>query len=1067
MVPILLHDLSLAIFTVMLVYGFSFVLRSYKEKYNRLLCLLCVSNGVWNLTLSMIHMGATQANFHFWRILGNAAYLIYLISWVMTIYRNGRLKLRCARPVFWLTAALALATCIAQLFSKEELVLKPEGNVMLYHNGLGFYLMETSFLLISVLALAVTVLALLKAQSKSQRVSLSFFAGGTLMQIVLVTLRFFGGNRMEGPHKLLPIVTALTLLLVLFLVHRLQALRMDAAVFAPQMMECIDLSVIALTMENEVVLANQAAKAFFREHGQSDILHKEIQALMDSNEVTPLSLESLEEEKKQFRVLLKDGTACNLNIHLPKDSFGEVIGRVITIADMTEQISFVENLKRAREEAVAANEAKSFFLANMSHEIRTPMNAIVGITELILREKISPMIRENATAIRHAGNSLLGIINDILDLSKIESGKMEVNEASYSTISIIADIVNMVNIRLGDKGVDFVVDVDSSLPDSLMGDELRVKQILINVLNNAVKFTQEGYIYLTLLYDEMDSGSFLRILVRDTGLGMRKEEMEKLFTAFSRLDTRKNRNVEGTGLGLTITQQFVKLMNGSIDVESEYGRGSTFVLNIPQERTSDLPIAQVQDPESKKVIVFETNEVFTLSYMHSFQNLNVDATFCHTVSLFYDHMLQCKYQYIFVSLSSLPRIEPIIESLNPTATVVLMLNRRQQSPGGKYKSFHLPMYCLHIAAILNDDEITGHFRAKAEDVTTFIAPTAEILIVDDNHVNLKVAIGLMKPYEMKIITATSASEAVAIIKTQKLDLVFMDHMMPGTDGVDATIMIRKMPEDYYKELPIIALSANAVTGAREMFRDAGLNDFLAKPIEVSKLNQILRKWIPSDKQITTSKVLQTVNEGALSELGIEGVNISLGLAAIGGDTDAYLEVLGIFLRETRPKLIQLQEFLDQQDVQRFTIEVHAIKGSCANIGAYEASMKARQLEDAGKKENLEYIRERMPAFRQIMLLLLEQVEKALAQLEESSAPDKQIGNILELQGQVEKLCEALDTLNLSAAEALFTEMNNCQWAPQLALCLKEMGEAMSMFDYDEAMAQLGLLKQLIQETVGA
>ena len=393
-------------------------------------------------------------------------------------------------------------------------------------------------------------------------------------------------------------------------------------------------------------------------------------------------------------------------------------------------------VKKRTAEVEAANKAKTMFLAKMSHEIRTPMNAIVGMTELALREELPPRVRENANAVQHAAAHLLSIINDILDISKIESGKLEIVPTNYLLSSLINDVVSIIKTKLADSDskIRLITNIDSKIPNSLFGDETRIRQILLNILGNAVKYTEKGSITFSLNGEIVNNQKVILFAeVSDTGRGIKSEDITKLFSDFVQVDLAANKGVEGTGLGLAITQNLVRLMDGDIKVESIYGEGSKFSITLPQGIHSLEPVAEL--------------------------NLN-----------------------------------------------------------------------------------TEHINAIKSKIETFSAPNAKVLVVDDIGINLRVAKGLLAPYNMKIDLCLSGSEAIEKIKNNHYDLVFMDHMMPEMDGMEAVKQIR----EFSPNLTIIALTANAVSGMREKFIENGFNDFLSKPIDTRKLNDILEKWIPRE-----------------------------------------------------------------------------------------------------------------------------------------------------------------------------------------------------------------------------
>jgi len=470
------------------------------------------------------------------------------------------------------------------------------------------------------------------------------------------------------------------------------------------------------------------------------------------------------------------------------------------------------------------------FLAKMSHEIRTPLNAVIGMSELALREEMSDPAREYAVGIKQAGGLLLDIISDILDFSKIESGHFELNEESYLLTTMVNDVINIIKMRARDSGLDFFSDIELSLPNLLYGDSLRIHQILINLLTNAVKYTDEGYVSFTVSGVVRDDEVVLSFSVQDSGKGISEKNLKALFEEFSRFDAKANKNIEGTGLGLAITKGLVTAMGGDIDVQSKYGAGSTFTVTLPQKIRGSATVAD--------------------------------------------------------------------EAINEDAELPTMQH--------------------------------------------FIAPSAHVLIVDDVKTNLIVAEGLMRTYKIKIDSATSGMEAIKIANLHRYDIIFLDHMMPDMDGIEAVSHLRQRGNH---DVPIIALTANVISGAREMFLAGGFDDFLSKPIDVYELDKLLNKWIPQSK-----KFKEEPNE----------VNINTSITM--PEDEHYLEILTVFRHEATKKIDELRDCLARGDIKNYTTYVHGLKSALAGVGAMELSNTAEMLEDAGREMNLPFIQKENPEF---------------------------------------------------------------------------------------------------------
>ena len=500
----------------------------------------------------------------------------------------------------------------------------------------------------------------------------------------------------------------------------------------------VNVPVLILDPEGKIELYNEIAESTFARMGK--LKGKRLEDLVEP--VTELKHVS-EAYKSRLLAIKGRESYCRIIRSVIYDDFKEVRCEILFLPDMTDAIISMQIADESLRSAEEANKAKSNFLANMSHEIRTPMNAIIGMNEIILRDgDINDEVRGQLKVVKTAADGLLELINDILDISKIESGKYEIIDEEYDTAALISDVSMLILTRLSDSGIILKLDVSPDIPKSVIGDMLRVRQILVNILGNAVKFTRRGSIELKCECRRLSDDVVFYFDISDTGIGIREEDIEGIFGAFNQVDTRKNRDIKGTGLGLAISRNLAIMMNGDITVESEYGKGSIFHVTVHQ-----------------KIIGNESIGSDTANLLENFR-----------------YIIQDKRE-------------------------------------------------------AEDD--TLRFKDK------------HILIVDDNLVNLHVAKGLMEPYEMKIDLATNGYQAVDMIKENDYDLVFMDHMMPELDGVDTTKLIRSLgdTDTKYRNLPVIALTADAVKGTREMLLEAGMQDYLAKPIKKSELNQVFEKWL--------------------------------------------------------------------------------------------------------------------------------------------------------------------------------------------------------------------------------
>jgi len=617
-------------------------------------------------------------------------------------------------------------------------------------------------------------------------------------------------------------------------------------------------------------------------------------------------------------------------------------------------------LNLAREAAESANKTKSAFLANMSHEIRTPMNAILGITEILIeKEGIPAELEEEVEHIYNSCNLLLGIINDILDFSKIEAKKMDIIPVEYIVASLINDAVQLNTTRIDHKPIEFELDIRENIPAKLIGDEIRIKQILNNLLSNAFKYTDAGKIKFSIEFAPGKNENEIELIfcVKDTGHGMSQDQLERLFEEYIRFNIDKKTAIQGTGLGLVITRSLVDIMNGKIEVKSEPNVGTTFIVRLPQIKVNDEVL-------SKDLI----------------ENLK-------------------KHRNNYLA-------RPI-----------------------KKKIFRTPM------------------------------PYGSVLIVDDMETNRYVAVGLMKLYRLKIDTAKCGQTAIDKVKSGKAyDVVFMDHMMPDMDGIEATKRIRDLGYD----VPIVALTANAVVGQENMFLENGFDDFISKPIDMRQLNSVLNRLV-RDKQP------QEVIEAAIKQYGdqnqdaekdetsqeetlnmqISGLDIPKGLRRYRGDIRAYLMLLRSYAANI-DSVLKTVELLSDERIVDYEIAVHGIKGASLDIFAEEVGTLAKKLEEEAKARNMDFLYENNAAFLEAVRKLVAEIKEALAVWDaENPKPkkDKPDGEILK------KLVVACKNYNMKEADAAIDEIEKYQYTSDdgLALWLRE---SVDRVDFEEIIEKL-------------
>ncbi len=722
------------------------------------------------------------------------------------------------------------------------------------------------------------------------------------------------------------------------------------------------------------------------------------------------------------------------------------------LANAQKKHEMEEQLRQAHEEALLSSQAKSSFLANMSHEIRTPLNAILGMSEIVLRESIGRATEEYAQEIKNASESLLSIINDILDISKIESGKLEIINDDYFISSLLNDIINLSKVRVATKPIIFTTFIDCNMPAKLKGDEIRIKQILLNLLSNAIKFTHQGHIDFRASSSYADGVAMLEFTITDTGMGIKDEDMDRLFMQFERMDTKKNRNIEGTGLGLAITKQLCQMMGGNIEVKSVIGQGSMFKVTIPQSYQKYEPIAPILGVP--KVLVYEAREFYAESIKQVMDNLEAECTLCASQSQLQELLSKHKYDFLFIPAMHLTKVKNLKLKMDYDFTIVLMVDPGDTSIYRDSLMINLPFNCLQLAGIFGHD--LG-WEQEEYDGSNFIAPMARVLVVDDNEINLMVAEGLMEPYKFTIETAADGFQAVDMVKKNYYDLVFMDHMMPGMDGIDATAAIRKLEGDYYRDLPIIALTANALVGAKELFINEGMSDFLAKPIELQKLDEILLEWIPKDKQVMAKKKAIPAINCDLT-INIDGLNADYGLKLIGGKLDDYLDILSSYYFDGLNKVSSLNTAFEQRNLDNYRLDTHTLKSASASIGAFGVSEKAKALEHAAIKADWAYIESHNERLLADFTSLLAALNDYLKVNIKPSYGEKNAGDYALLHDNLAKFELALADFDMDLIEAPLLELVAFSWDNNIDKLLQQILDAVNNFEYYQAKSLLDSLK---------
>lgn len=610
-------------------------------------------------------------------------------------------------------------------------------------------------------------------------------------------------------------------------------------------------------------------------------------------------------------------------------------------------------MKQMTNAALKIAEHQSDFLANISHEMRTPLNAVLGTAEIALRRDMSDEMREYLHQIKSSAHHLLMIINDILDFSKIETGEMSIVPVDYEPLSLINDVAGIVNNQIGSKNIEFTIDVPPDLPLSLKGDNVRIQQVLINLLNNAVKFTKSGNVSLKISTRPIsDKNVMLIASVSDTGCGISQENIGRLFKMFRQIDSKRNRNVEGTGLGLAISKKLLGLMGGTISVESEPGKGSTFTFEVPQEITKEERSVVQSAPAGTVVCILLGNQ-----YLRQSVETAVREIGAVTVSI--DNPLLGDKAYIIADYELLDDAKELI-ARNPELKCILIdrFDSTAYSDNENITIIRKPVYSFSLSAAMGIGEKFTRNDDTESDVS-FTAPEAYVLIVDDNDINRAIAKGVIEPLGMQVDLAASGAECIEKVRNFRYDIIFMDHMMPEMDGIEAAHIIKqRFPS--YADVPIIALTANAAGDAREMFLREGMSDFIAKPISLRTITNKIRRWLPSEKIIPVSKSENKAQPQRILP-DIPELDLKSAMELMGSEK-LLLNVIEQYYRSIDKNIAKINASYENGNTELLTIEFHSLKSTSKQIGANKLSQMAKDLETAGKNNNSIYISENIEKF---------------------------------------------------------------------------------------------------------
>jgi two-component system sensor histidine kinase/response regulator len=871
-----------------------------------------------------------------------------------------------------------------------------------------------------------------------------------------------------------------------------------------------DLDAVILDLNHEAVRAYG--------YSREELIKKSIKTLVpedkhnQADKILELSRAGKEIRNVEGIRLAKDGTQIPVLLTLSqlKDEEGKTIATATIAKDITEQKKIeaeleaekknletkieerTKELKIAQDEAVGANKSKGDFLANMSHEIRTPMNAIIGMSNLAMNTELTAKQHNYISKIQISSQALLGLINDILDFSKIEAGKMDVENIHFHLDEVLDHLATLVTMKAQEKGLEVLFSISRAVPRNLLGDPLRLGQVLTNLANNAVKFTEQGEIIVSIkcLKDE-DNHAELEFSVKDTGIGLSQEQIGKLFQSFSQADSSTTRKYGGTGLGLTISKSLVEIMGGKIRVESEVGQGSKFIFTAIFEKDvqrSETILCVSENLSGKRVLIVDDNETARDVLNHALKGLSFDVSSASSgseaITMVEDADADADNPFEFIVMDwQMPEMNGIRTSeiikkhkrLKHIPKIIMLTAYGREEVSSEAEAVGIDAFLVKpMNTSVLFDTIMEVFGEKVEsrkpqtllqgDTKEDIAALAEIhgakiLLAEDNEINQEIAIELLESVGLNVTVANNGREAVELVNQSKFDCILMDMQMPEMDGYEATQELRK--DKRYKELPIIAMTANAMQGDREKCLKAGMNDYISKPINPKDLYSTLVKWIPEQESSggeTSAPPVTEIKQNGNEFTSIAGINVEEGLGRVNGNKDLFTKMLTKFYQDNLNIKSEIQKAVDDGEIKLAERMVHTVKGVSATIGAKKVAEASEPIETGLRKGKKKINKKLFKEFSKSLDEVLEALKEIIPQNGNAKNQQVDFSKITLEQTLIDSIKEDIQAGLLMELDEYFSQIETMGTEGQrLAGHLKELA---NQFDDQEILKVLDGLEHV-------